>query len=175
MTDEIKTNIETIKKQLENDTFIKEYIIVDGISLECKIPEKKTFKQCQTELNKKCKALGLLPISTELNQDDKKLFLLQFPELTPYYTEEHQYNIFYKSAEYFIKTSIELSKRAGTIVTRKMLLDTIEKIVYEITKLCYNSNVNKYKVTLEDLKNDAQLNNQIKLIVEEVINVYTTI
>lgn len=167
--EEIKTNIENIKKLIENETFIKETRIIDGISLECKIPDKKTFKQCQTELNKKCKSWNLLPVSFEQNEGDKEYFLTQFPELTPYYTEEQKYNMFYNSADYFITTSIDLSKRAGVIVTKKMLLDSLEKYVYEIIKLYYNSNTNKYKVTLNDLENDLNLRNFIKPIVSEVI------
>ena len=167
--EDVRTNIETIKKQIESETFIEEMRIVDGISIECKIPDKKTYKQCQNELNKKCKSWNLLPVSYEQNEGDKKYFLIQFPELVPYYTEEQKYNMFYSSADYFITTNIELSKRSGVIVTKKMLLDSVEKYVYEIVKLYYNSNVNKYKVTLNDLENDLNLRNCIKPIINEVI------
>lgn len=169
---DIKTNIEKIKKQIETESFIKETTIIDGISLECKIPEKKTYKQCQTELNKKCKAWSLLPVSYEQNENEKEYFLVQFPELDPYYTEEQQYNMFYNASDYFVKTSIELSKKAGTTLTRKILLDTIEKYIYEIIKIYYNSNCNKYKVTLESLENDIKLRNLIRPITEEVITKY---
>ena len=97
---------------------------------------------------------------------------MQFPELEPYYTEEQKYNMFYSSSDYFVKTSIDLSKRIGTTVTRKMLMDSIEKYIYEIIKLYYNSNVNKYKVTLESLENDIKLRNFIRPITEEVIVKY---
>lgn len=170
--EELRTNIEVIKKQIESESFIKSTKIIDGISLECRIPEKKTYKQCQTELNKKCKTWGLLPVAYEQNEEEKDYFLVQFPELEPYYTEEQKYNMFYSSSDYFVKTSIDLSKRIGTTVTRKMLMDSIEKYIYEIIKLYYNSNVNKYKVTLESLENDIKLRNFIRPITEEVIVKY---
>ena len=172
MEDELKTNIDYISKGIKENTIIEETNTYDGISLECKIPDKKTFKQCKTSIEKYCKQNKLLPVAFEQRDDREKYFLVQFPELIPYYTEEQLHNMFFSSLEYLISTNIELSKRSGVIVTRKMLIDTIEKYVTEVIKMYYNWNVNKYRETLDGLLNNINLRNSIKRVFNEVIVKY---
>ena len=169
---EVKTNIENIKKGIEESTIIKESTIYDGISIEVAIPPKKTFKQCKASIDRFCKNNNLIPVAYEERDDHKECFLVQFPELIPYYTEEQLYNMFYKSLDYLVSTNIELSKRNGVIVTRKMLLESIEKYVYEVIKMYYNWNVNKYRVTLDQLENNVNLRSRIKEVFQEVILKY---
>ena len=170
--DSQKTNIEKIQKQIQEETFIKETTLYDGISFECTIPEGKTFKQCKTELNKKCKELKLLPISTEQNKDNEKLFILQFPELVPYYTEEQIYLMRYRNLDYQIDTSIKSSAQIGVKVTKQMLIDSIGIFVNECIRTFYNWNMNKYKVTLEELLKDLQLRQDTEKVFYEVLTKY---
>lgn len=172
MDDELKTNIDYINKGIIENTIVKETNTYDGISIECKIPEKKTFKQCKNSIEKYCKQIKLLPVAFEERPDKDDLFLVQFPELVPYYTEEQLHNMFFSSLDYLVSTNIELSKRSGVIVTRKMLLDTVEKYVTEVIKMYYNWNVNKYRETLDSLLNNVNLRNTIKRIFNEVIIKY---
>lgn len=176
----ILNNVESIMEEF-TDKLKKCEIVrkVDGITLECKLKTTRTkFETAKTEIEKLCEEYELLPISLEQNEEDKTLFVLQFPELNIIYTDSEKEKIFTNTFEWLLDNAIEKTKMnisgLPTKINKQLLLDSkgaYTKIALEI--FC-NSCINPYKQNKDMYSKDSDFIKQLQSIYTQYVDTYCT-
>ena len=157
----ILNNIDTIYEEFQTKLTKCEIIRkVDGITLECKMKSKRTkFDTVKTEIEKLCEEYNLLPISLEQNEEDKTLFVLQFPELNVIYTDTEKENLYKNTFKWLLDNAIEKTKMnisgLPTNITKQLLQQSKDVYVKLAVTIFCNNGINPYKQTKETYLKDT--------------------
>lgn len=148
-------NMEDIIKVLKDKL---DYLIkiekLDGITLECYMESNQLADKKFKNIEKVCTELKLNPIALELNEDQKNIFILQFPEMTPNYSESQELKLYKNSFKWLINnfnTNNNLVK--GTPINFANYKDAFVK---QAIMIHYRCNTNQYKSKLEDYLNNIE-------------------
>lgn len=157
--------IKELNKKVEKVIRIRK---IDGITVECSVKSGSKSDTGIKEINKICKELKLLPISTEKNKDKENIFALQFPELVPEYSEteiEDMYKLNFK----WLLDNINSN---DTTITKHLIEENREIFLKQSITMYYRSNVNQYKERLDDYLNNYDYRNKIEKLFNRYLDEY---
>ena len=159
--EESRSNVEEIIKYLTKNSIVKTMEKIDGITIECTIPSRKTFKKCEESIREAIKDLDLDPLEKQLSfeqsTEDTTKFALQFPELMPYYTIKEIEKMYEENFKMLLNQAIlRASFQNVTTLTREVLLKGVELYTREAIKIFFKSNCNQYKRRIEEFLQDPE-------------------
>lgn len=169
----MKTNnteniIKVLKK--ENTNVIK-YNKYDGITIECYTPSDI---DCKDDMIKIANTLSKnnIQFSMERNDNNKNIFIVQFPELEPEYTEKQMEKMYKDIFKWLLDNVYENDMMKK--VTKELILQYKDIYVKQAITMYYKSNYNQYRVKQMDLLNDndykIKVSDYFKTYVEEYHN-----
>ena len=165
------TTIESIIEFITSSTSIKKISKIDGITMECDIPSRKTYDKCVEEIKALRDTINLpdnqKQMSFELS-DDKKQFALQFPELQPFYTQDQVRLMYTNIFRLLIEEALKRAEIQHITITREILESGKEVYTTRGINFYYRSNCNRYKTTLESLSQDVLYRHKVSDIFYEV-------
>lgn len=147
---------EVIKLLKEQKTEVQEFRPIDGITIECKLPENsefnlETFKQYIKEVLYK---LNLPSALVEQHKEMKNIFIIQFPDMIPEYAEEEVNEVI----ENNLTVLLDLIK--GNSKGRTPDKDTLRNhkglLVRQAISMYYKGYANQYKQKEQDYIGDIQ-------------------
>lgn len=132
---------------------------VDGITMECSLAESKKAEDRLDEVKELCKELKNTPVAIELNEAKENVFLVQFPEMIPEYTDEQIEKMFIDTFKWLIDNFLTNSKNIN--FTKEQFALEKNMFVKHAIIIYYRSNVNQYKQKPEDYLNNLDFRNKI--------------
>lgn len=161
-TNNIENIIKILKKENTNVIKYKKY---DGITIECYTPSDI---DCKDDMTKIANTLSKnnIQFSMERNEENKNIFITQFPELEPEYTEKQMEKMYKDIFEWLLDNVYENDMMKK--VTKQLILQYKDIYVKQAIMMYYKSNYNQYKVKQMDLLND----NQYKIKVSDYFKKY---
>lgn len=154
-TNNIENIIKLFKKQ---NTKIIKYSKYDGITVECFTPSDIDCKDDMTILANVLSSNNI-QFSMERNGQNKNIFIVQFPELEPDYTQK-QIEKMYKDIFKWLLDNV-YENDTNNKVTKDLLLQYKDIYVKQAITMYYKSNYNQYKTSLNNLLNDNQYKIQV--------------
>lgn len=149
---------------------VKEFRKFDGISMEC--TKLGSIDSAINEMKALCTKLKLVPFATEARKDDSNLFLVQFPDLIPEYSEDEVTKM-YKDTFMFLFNNIKI--KDPTAATKTKLIEGMDSLVKHAIKTYCRSNINQYKESFETYYNNKKYRVKINGIfldsVEEFVSI----
>ena len=106
-----------------------------------------------------CKELKNTPVAIELNEDRENVFIVQFPEMIPEYTDEQIEKMFTDTFKWLIDNFLTNSKNIN--FTKEQFALEKNMFVKHAIIIYYRSNVNQYKQKPEDYLNNLDFRNKI--------------
>lgn len=164
-------NTDNIIKALKQD--IKKIVKLtkfDGITIECSVQEGKKVDDGIKEINKLCEKLELRPIATEKSKEKNNVFIVQFPELIPEYTEaqiKKMYNLSFK----WLLDNLTINDKEHK-VTPELLIKYKSLVVRKAIQIHCRSNINQYKEKLEDYLQDKKYIEKIDVLYYQFLETY---
>lgn len=125
----------------------------DGITIECTVLNAADRDNGIKEIKAICKKLKLAPVSVEKKASSEVAFGVQFPELTPIYTEE-EIRKMYEANYKFLFDNLKSADK--TKFTRAILLDNMTRLVRNSIMTYCKSNINLYKDKPENYYNNVE-------------------
>lgn len=170
-----KYNVNSIMDKLRNKTTnVKTFKVFDGITIQCVMNEQTTEEQLKTEMKNIqsiCKTLKLPSSVTDKNKFCDYIFLLQFPDLEPTYTDEELERMYKTNLIWMLDTSFH--NDINNIMSVNTFKNNVEMLVTDLLRQHYESCVNKYKHTLKEIIQDKEQREKITKWVNEVLSNYT--
>jgi len=170
-----KYNVNSIMDKLRKETTnVNSFKIFDGITIQCVMKDTTTEQELRAEMKNiqtVCKTLKLPSSVTDKNKYCDNIFLLQFPDLEPAYTD--------KELEKMYKTSLidRLDTSFHNDISNTMTINTfknnVEMLVTDLLRQHYETCVNKYKHTLKEILQDKEQRTKVIQWVNEVLSEYT--
>lgn len=157
--------IKELNKKVEKVIRIRK---IDGITVECSVKSGSKSDTGIKEINKICKELKLLPISTEKNKDKENIFALQFPELVPEYSETEIEDMYKLNFKWLLDN---INSNDATI-TKHLIEENKEIFLKQSITMYYRSNVNQYKERLDDYLNNYDYRNKIEKLFNRYLDEY---
>ena len=114
------------------------------------------------------KELKLKNYLTENSKYDSGKFILQFPDMTPVYTETEKKKLYTDNFKWLLDDSI----RNKPDLTKPFILDHTDNYVKLAITTYYRSNVNQYKEKLEDYLNDIEYRQRLNNLFRDYLDVY---
>lgn len=164
-------NVDNIIKALKQD--IKKIVKLtkfDGITIECSVQEDKKVDDGIKEINKLCEKLELRPIATEKSKEKNNVFIVQFPELIPEYTEAQIKKMYNLSFKWLLDNLIRNDKEHK--VTPELLIKYKSLVVRKAIQIYCRSNINQYKEKLEDYLQDKKYVEKIDVLYYQFLETY---
>lgn len=150
---------------------------IDGITLECELKSKRTkFETAKTEIETLCEEYQLLPIEVEQNTENTQLFILQFPDLNPVYTEEEKEMMYNSTFKWLLDNAIDKTKMnisgLPTKITKQLLKDSSGSYIKLSINIFYNSGVNKYKQSEDSYLKDSDYVKSVEKLYLNYLDTY---
>ena len=165
-------NIESIiEAVLPMSKQVKDVRKFDGISMECTKLSTASLENAINEIKAICNKLKLLPVATEKRKDDAELFLVQFPELLPKYSDEEVAKMY---TDTFIFLFNNIKMKDPSAATKSKLIEGMESLVKHAIKTYCRSNINQYKESFEDYYNDKKYRTKINVIFLDSVDTFIT-
>ena len=167
-TNNIENIIKILKKENTNVIKYKKY---DGITIECYTPSDI---DCKDDMTKIANTLSKnnIQFSMERNGKNKNIFITQFPELEPEYTEKQMEKMYKDIFKWLLDNVYENDMMKK--VTKELILQYKDIYVKQAIMMYYKSNYNQYKIKQMDLLNDnnykIKVSDYFKKYVEEYHN-----
>lgn len=167
-TNNIENIIKILKKENTNVIKYKKY---DGITIECYTPSDI---DCKDDMTKIANTLSKnnIQFSMERNGENKNIFITQFPELEPEYTEKQMEKMYKDIFKWLLDNVYENDMLKK--VTKELILQYKDIYVKQAIMMYHKSNYNQYKIKQMDLLNDnnykIKVSDYFKKYVEEYHN-----
>lgn len=163
--------IELIIKELKNNCkYILKFQKYDGISIECYVAEQDNIDLGIKEVKNICKKLKLNPIDIECNKEKTNLFLLQFPELLPKYTDK-ELQLLYEDNYKRLISDLK-SNDINNKVDLNLIIKNKNIFIKQAMISFYNINTNRYKGTLQGFLNNKELWDKAEVYFNDYIKCY---
>ena len=130
--------------------------------------QDNTTTQGAEEVKGIAKELSLRNYLTENSKLDSGKFILQFPEMTPYYTEAEIKKLYKANFKWLLDDS--LSNKPD--LTKPYILEHTGNYVKLAITTYYRSNVNQYKEKLEDYLNDIEYRQRLNALFRDYLDEY---
>lgn len=161
-------NIESIIKEMKKSIKVLVKLEkLDGITMECSVPQGMKAKEGIKEAKAICKKLKLGPLAVEENPDKENVFALQFPELDVEYTEK-QIEKMYKANYKWLLEGL-LSRDKDHKVTRELLLEFKDVFNKQAIMIYCKSNINPYKTDTSKYLNNIEYRKSLDKIYYDFI------
>lgn len=162
-------NMEKIIKAIKGKTKnYKEILKYDGITIEFTCKDNYSRTEGAEEVKDIAKELSLKNYLTENSKLDSGKFILQFPEVTPYYTEAEIKKLYKANFKWLLDDS--LSNKPD--LTKPYILEHTGNYVKLAITTYYRSNVNQYKEKLEDYLNDIEYRQRLNALFRDYLDEY---
>ena len=138
----------------------------DGITIECTKNDGVDIDKAIGEIVEVCNELKLIPIATEKRKDDPDLFIIQFTELIPKYTDE-QVQKMYKDTFMFLFDNVKMKDPSSA--TKSKLIENIDSFVKHAIMIYCRSNINQYKENFDTYYNNKKYRAKINGIYLESV------
>lgn len=140
----------------EQKTDIQEYKALDGITIECKLPEQhkfdlNSFKQYIKEVLYK---LNLPSALVEQNKEMQNVFIIQFPDMIPEYTDEEVEQVIKDNLSMLVQ--LITSNSMGHVPDKDTLRNHKGMLVRDAVTMYFKGYANQYKQTEEDYIGNLQ-------------------
>lgn len=157
--------IKALKLRLKD---YKEILKYDGVTIEFTCKDNKSRDIGAKEVIEVVKELKLKNYLTENSKYDSGKFILQFPDMTPVYTETEKKKLYTDNFKWLLDDSI----RNKPDLTKPFILDHTDNYVKLAITTYYRSNVNQYKEKLEDYLNDIEYRQRLNNLFRDYLDVY---
>lgn len=124
----------------------------DGITIEFTTKEGIDYTDAIEEVKKVCKSLGLKNPDFEHNEEEIEKFILQFPDLVPYYTDKEIDKLYTDAFKWLLDDTFDNEPT----VTKQDVLNNKDNYVRQAITIFYRFNVNKYRESLADYLNNKE-------------------
>lgn len=164
-------NIDIILTTLQNKlTKISSSRKYDGITIECTLKSRSKYDTAKEEINTVCKELKLLPIQMEQNEENPKIFILQFPELNVEYTEEEITTMYISNFKWLLDDI--MSKKAEVMPDKDLLIRSKDIYVRQAISIYCRCNINPYKDNINNYLNNLEYRTKIDNMYLEYLDKY---
>lgn len=163
----IEAIIKAIKPEIKKVIKLSKY---DGITMECFVENSKDIDKGIKEMEQICTKLDLIPIATEISKNKDNVFIIQFPELNPAYTD-NQIKKMYKLTFKWLLDNL-LKTDVNKKVTKDILLKFKSIVVKEAIQTFCRSNINLYKDNAINYLNNKNYKEKIDLIYLDFLETY---
>lgn len=157
--------ISAIKEKTEN---YKEILKFDGITIEFTCKDDYSIEDGEKEVKGIAKELKLKNYITERSKLDAGKFILQFPDMTPKYTEAEIKKLYKANFKWLLDDSL----RNKPDLTKPFILEHTDNYVKLAVTTYYRSNVNQYKDKLEDYLNDMEYRQRLNALFRDYLDEY---
>ena len=149
---------EVIKLLKQEKTNILVYKAIDGITIECYLPEtekfdlKKQTKAIKTTLEK----LNLPSALVEAHKEKQNVFIIQFPEMKPEYTQEETDTVILNNLTALLdnlKDNITITK---SVINKQLIEKSKGLFVREAINMYYKGYTNQYKENIDDYTSNKE-------------------
>lgn len=158
--------IEKIKKDAKLTILFKKY---DGITFECRTPIDGNRDMAINEMEQILNSLNLIPYQIETHKEVSNAFIVQFPELDVIYSNEEKIKM-YKMIFKFLLDNINQNRKEP--VSKGFILEFKEIYIKQTIQAFFRSNLNRYKIKVEDLLNDIEYRNHLELLFIKYVDEY---
>lgn len=166
-------NIDEIIQELKNSSkLVNNFKKLNGITFECSVNNSMCREDAINEVQDLSKLMGILPVSIDANQDDDKLFGVQYPELVPIYTDVISHSMYNDNFKFLFDN---LKMKDPSKVTKIILIENIDNLTKHAINIYCRSNINPYKEKVEDYLNNKQYRLKINGWYLEYIDEYLNI
>ena len=156
----IESIMEVICEKIKSDSTLVSIRKYDGITIEFGSINEEGREHLINIVKNVVIELGLKNYVIEKRKDSLINFILQFPDMNPEYTEE-EIETMYKSN---FKWLLDDSLANKPDLTKKFIQDHTENYVKLAVTTFYRSNVNQYKVKLDDLLSDYKMRAKLNVL-----------
>ena len=171
MEDSVKLkNVEEIMVELKKlTTKVNQFRKFDGITIECDTSGLCNRDDAINETVALCKQLKAIPVASEKRQDDDNLFAIQFPEMTPVYSEE-LIDKFYTDDFKFLLDNVKM--KDPTLINKTYLVEQMDVFVKHAMKIVCRSTINQYKDSFDNYYNNKKYRLRINTVYLDYVDVY---
>lgn len=163
------TNVDGIIKELKKKAkYLTSIEKLDGITIECSVAKTKKAEDKIEDVKAICKTLVPYQAAIELNEKFDNVFIIQFPELVPEYTDEEINKMYMDSFKWLVDNF--KTNDAASNYTPELFMRQKDKFVKHAILIYYRSNTNQYRCKPEDLLNDKEYRTRIDSIFIDYIN-----
>lgn len=162
--DEILVELRKLIKKVER------VVKFDGISIECFISDAQSYDSGVAEIEKCCKKLNLPSHSIEKSKLDDDAFLLQFPDLSPVYTDD-VIEKFYRDNFKWLLDNIT-TNTGNKMPSKDIILRDADKFVKMAITTYYRSNTNQYKDSINNYLSNEEYCKKLNCLFVEILQAY---
>lgn len=158
--------MENIKKEAKLTILFKKY---DGITFECRTPIDGNRDTAITEMKSILNKLELVPFQIEKHKEISNAYIVQFPELDVIYSNKEKIKM-YKMIFKFLLDNINQNRSEP--VSKSFIMEFKEIYIKQTIQAFARSNLNRYKIKVEDLLNDAEYRNHLEMLFINYVDEY---
>ena len=165
-----KHNIEGIIKNVKNESKLTiSFRKFDGISFECRTPIDGNREEAIFEMKSILDKFELIPYQIERHKETSNAYIVQFPELDIIYSNEEKIKM-YKMIFKFLLDNINQNKKEP--VSKSFILESKEIYIKQTIQAFTRSNLNRYKIKVEDLLNDIEYREHLEVLFIKYVDEY---
>lgn len=165
-----KHNIEGIIKNVKNESKLTiSFRKFDGISFECRTPIDGNREEAISEMKSILDKFELTPYQIERHKETSNAYIVQFPELDIIYSNEEKIKM-YKMIFKFLLDNINQNKKEP--VSKSFILESKEIYIKQTIQAFTRSNLNRYKIKVEDLLNDIEYREHLEVLFIKYVDEY---
>lgn len=165
-----KHNIEGIIKNVKNESKLTiSFRKFDGISFECRTPIDGNREEAISEMKSILDKFELIPYQIERHKETSNAYIVQFPELDIIYSNEEKIKM-YKMIFKFLLDNINQNKKEP--VSKSFILESKEIYIKQTIQAFTRSNLNRYKIKVEDLLNDIEYREHLEVLFIKYVDEY---
>lgn len=162
-------NVENIIKIFQSKFKVFAKILkYDGITIEFTLNDNCNRDDIVKQVKQLCKSYSLNSHSIELNKNDEKKFILQFPDLVPEYTKTEIDNMYIENFKWLLDDSL----RNKPDLSKDFISLNADKYVKLAIKTYFRSNVNRYREKEETYLNDFEYRSNLKKLFQDYLDKY---
>jgi hypothetical protein len=162
-------NVELIITAIKEKTkSFKDIIKYDGITIEFSCNDDVDRTTAAQEVETICKELNLKQYVVENSGESETKFILQFPDMTPSYTEDEMNAMYIANFKWLLDDSL----RNKPDLTKQYILDHTASYVKLAVTTYFRSNVNQYKEHLEDYLNNTTYRQKYNILFMTYLDEY---
>lgn len=169
-------NVDLIQKELKSKLkTVSSIYKLDGITLQCKLKSRVKFSDAKAEIECVCKDLQVLPISLEQNGDDKTLFIIQFPELYPLFTQEIERKIYVDNFIWLFNDAIQRNKVGlnKAVINKSTILDGKDTYIKRALGIYCRYHINPYKTSVRTFTDDKEYMSKLAIYFYEALEEFS--
>ena len=162
-------NMENIIADIKSKSKYFENILkYDGITIEFTCKDTIKRDNVENDIKTYCKLNKLNIYTIENNKDDRRKFILQFPDMVPSYTEEEIQKMYIANFKWLLDDTM----RNKPDITKTFILDNTVKYVKLAVTTYYRSNVNQYKEKLDDYLTNTLYRQKLNMLFMTYLDEY---